>query len=83
VKAGAYDLRSVDVGVRLIIGAMIEGIKGIIEGAGSRAYIELLTGMVLRGLGVPPRSADNAVSVASRRLHTEGPSKLPWWHPFD
>src|SRR5262249_15860536 len=42
VKAGAYDLRSVDVGVRLIIGTMIEGIKGIIEGSGSRNYIELL-----------------------------------------
>jgi AcrR family transcriptional regulator len=83
VKAGTYDLRSVDVGVRLIIGAMIEGIKGIIEGSGSRIYIELLTGMVLRGLGVPPKSADHAALSASRRLHTEGPAKLPWWRPFD
>lgn len=83
VKAGAYDLRSVELGVRLIIGAMIEGIKGIIEGSGSRSYIELLAGMVLRGLGVPPRSADNATQIASRRLHDEGPSRLPWWRPFD
>jgi len=83
IKAGSYDLRAVDVGVRLILGAMIEGIKGIIDGAGSRAYIEELTGMVLRGLGVPPKIADHAVSVASRRLHDEGPTKLPWWRPFD
>src|SRR6266478_5012261 len=68
-KAGAYDLHSVDVGVRLVIGAMIEGIKGIIDGYGSRAYVETMAGMVLRGLGVPPKSADKAVVKASRRLH--------------
>jgi AcrR family transcriptional regulator len=83
VKAGTYDLRSVEVGVRLILGAMIEGIKGIVEGVGSRAYIEDLTGMMLRGIGVPPRAADSAVRLTSRRLHKEGPEKLPWWQPFD
>jgi AcrR family transcriptional regulator len=82
VKAGTYELRSVDVGVRLIVGATIEGIKGIVEGVGSRAYIEDLTGMVLRGIGVSPRAADSAVRLTSRRLHKEGPDKLPWWKPF-
>ena len=81
-KAGLYDLRSVDVGVRLVIGATLEGIKGIIDGHGSRAYVETMAGMVLRGLGVPPKAADKAVEKASRRLHEEGPSKLSWWRPF-
>jgi AcrR family transcriptional regulator len=83
LKTGNYDVHSVDVGVRLVIGAMIEGIKGIIDGAGSRTYIETMAGMVLRGLGVPPKSADRAVQVASKRLHQEGPFKLPWWRPFN
>ena len=82
LKAGTYDLRSVDVGVRMIVGAMIEAIKGIIDGVGSRAYIEMMTGMVLRGLGVPPKTADKAVIVASKSMHHDGPSKLLWWRHF-
>ena len=82
-KAGVYDIHSIDVAVRLLIGAMIEGIKGIIEGSGSRAYIEAMAGMVLRSLGVAPKVADKAVAAAARRLHREAPGKLPWWRPFD
>jgi AcrR family transcriptional regulator len=83
VKAGAYDVGAIDVGVRLVIGAMIEGMKGIIDGFGSRSYIEMMTGMVLRGLGASPKVADKAVALTSKRLHREAPLKLPWWRPFD
>lgn len=83
IKAGAYDVRSIDVGVRLIIGATIEGIRGIVEGAGSRSYIETLTGMMLRALGVPPRAADAVTQATSKRLHAEGPRLFPWWASFN
>jgi AcrR family transcriptional regulator len=82
-KAGLYDIRSIDVAVRLLVGTLTEGIKGIIEGSGSRAYIEALTGMMLRSLGVPPKSADKAAVNASKRLHKEAPGKLSWWKPFE
>jgi AcrR family transcriptional regulator len=82
-KAGLYDFRSLDVAVRLLVGAMVEGIKGIIEGDGSRAYIEAMAGMVLRSLGVAPKAADKAAAAAARRLHREAPIKLAWWQPFD
>jgi hypothetical protein len=82
-KAGLYDFRSLDVAVRLLVGAMVEGIKGIIEGAGSRAYIEAMASMVLRSLGVAPKTADKAAAAAARRLHREAPRKLAWWQAFD
>jgi AcrR family transcriptional regulator len=78
-KSGDFVVESVDASVDLLVGAKVEAILRIISGQGSSAYIQIMTAMVLRSLGVPPAKADKAVRTTFKRLQVEAPGKLPWW----
>lgn len=78
---GALDFKSIDAATDLVIGISLEGARRILRtGTLDGAYIRELTGMVLRGLGVPPADADLAVGLAWRRL-VEASDTLHWWKP--
>ena len=82
VKAGVFSIDDLDVALDLIIGTKVEGIRHLISFGPSRTYIEMMTGMILRSLGVAPMDANGFVQAASDRLHEMGPAQLPWWRPF-
>ena len=83
VDAGAFAIAEIDVALDLIIGSKVEGIRRLLRGSGSRAYVETLTAMMLRSLGVDGARADAAARDAGTLLREQGPELLPWWRSFD
>lgn len=83
IDAGMFKIVDIDVALDLVIGAKIEGIRRLLQGSGSRQYIELMAGMILRSLGVPSARADRAARRAGVLLREQAPDALPWWRPFD
>lgn len=78
-KSGDYDIDSVDVAVDLLLGAKIEAISRIISQDVGAAYIQTMTGHVLRSFGVSRARAGRAVQTAFDRIMTEGPTQISWW----
>lgn len=78
VETGDYAVPSADIATDLLMGAKIEAIRRVIEGA-PLDYVQRMTSMVLRSFGVTPSKADKSVAAAYRRLEREAPGKIAWW----
>lgn len=78
VETGDYVVPSADVATDLLMGAKIEGIRRVLEGAGLD-YIHRMASMVLRSFGVTPSKADKSAIAAYRRLEVEAPGRIAWW----
>ena len=81
VETGDYVVPSADIATDLLMGAKIEAIRRVLEGA-PLAYVQRMTSMVLRSFGVTPSKADKSVAAAYRRLEREAPGKIAWWRPM-
>lgn len=80
-ESGAMHFDSIDAAVDLLIGTSLEGARRILRTRRlDTAYIRELTAMVLRGLGVAPAPAAQAVAQAWQRLEDEA-ATLHWWQP--
>lgn len=79
VETGDYEVPSIEVASDVLMGAKIEAIQRLIAGRGSRAYVQGVAEMVLRGLGVAPAKAEKSVAKAWDRLHELGPATITWW----
>lgn len=81
-SSGALKFQSMDAAVDLVIGSTLEAARRIVRTRSLDAdYVRELSAMVLRGLGVPPATADRAVGQAWQRLVDEAAS-LHWWQPL-
>lgn len=78
VATGDYAVPSAEIATDLLMGAKIEAIRRVIDGA-PLAYVQQMTSMVLRSFGVTPSRADQRVIAAYDRLEREAPGKIPWW----
>ncbi len=78
VETGDYVVPSADIATDLLMGAKIEAIRRVLQGA-SLDYVQRMTSMVLRSFGVTPSKADKSVIVAYQRLEREAPGKIAWW----
>ncbi|QUT07181.1 TetR/AcrR family transcriptional regulator [Sphingobium phenoxybenzoativorans] len=83
LAASIFSIDDMDVALDLVIGAKIEGVRHLINGGGSRRYIEAMATMILKSLGLAPDAAISVVRAASNRLHREAPAQLNWWRTFD
>ena len=81
VETGDYVVPSTDIATDLLMGAKIEAIRRVIEGA-SLDYVRQMASMVLRSFGVTPSRADKSVVAAYARLEREAPGKIAWWRPI-
>ena len=78
VETGDYVVPSADIATDLLMGAKIEAIRRVLEGA-RLDYVQRMTSMVLRSFGVTPSKADKSVTAAYQRLEREAPGKIAWW----
>ena len=78
METGDYVVPSADIATDLLMGAKIEAIRRVLQGA-SLDYVQRMTSMVLRSFGVTPSKADKSVIVAYQRLEREAPGKIAWW----
>jgi hypothetical protein len=83
LRCGDYKIEVIDAAVHLTIGAMVEGMRHLLEAPRSQAYIQELTAMTLRGMGVPTSQATATARRASAQLDREAGDLFPWWKPFD
>ncbi len=82
LRDGVFRIRDVNAALDVIMGAKIEAVRHLIQGQGSRYYIETVTSMVLRAIGLAPDDADETAAIAAMRLHRDAPGHVPWWVPF-
>jgi AcrR family transcriptional regulator len=82
LATGAFRFESLDAAIDLTVGATVEGIRRIVKGKGSVAYVEYLTCMLLCGLGAKPSAARRAAEAAVRRLRKLGKGTFAWWQPL-
>ena len=78
VATGDYTVPSADIATDLLMGAKIEAIRRVIDGA-PLDYVQQMTSMVLRSFGVALSRADQSVVTAYNRLECEAPGKISWW----
>lgn len=81
IEGGDFTVPSVEVATDLLMGAKTEAILRIISGARSRSYIQMMTSMILRSLGVPASRADRITARAYERLCEISPGRIEWWVP--
>jgi AcrR family transcriptional regulator len=82
ITTGEYKVAMLEASGDLVLGLQTEAIRRIIRGEQKGAYIQAMTGMLLRGLGVPPAKADKIVAQSYKRLCEEAPRSIPWWKPI-
>jgi len=78
-QRGVLSFDSIDAALDLAVGATVEGTRRVLHHQRfDEAYFCELAALILRGLGMTPDSARQAVDQAWRHLmtHTEA---LPWW----
>ena len=79
-QQGAVAFVDIDAALNLFIGTMTQAIRHLVEtGPKTRAYVENVTVMILRGLGLRIEEARGIVSGRLRHIHTMAPDFLPWW----
>lgn len=78
VDTGDYVVPSIDIATDLLMGAKIEAVRRVIQGA-RLDYVHRMTSIVLRSFGVTPVQADSNVIAAYNRLEREAPGKISWW----
>lgn len=77
---GEIDIVSLDAARNMSLGAMFEAIRHLHKsGERRREYVESLTAMILRGLGVLPKKAAELVRQKSIHIRGLAPDRLEWW----
>jgi AcrR family transcriptional regulator len=79
VAAGHFHVANVECGLDLLIGTKVEAIRRIVRGGLDVTYVEAMSAMILRGLGLVPAEAEGVASAMSKRLEAAAPSSLGWW----
>ncbi len=82
-ETGDFNVASIEAAGDMLLGLQTEAIRRIIRGEYRGEYVQIVTGMMLRGLGVPPGKADGAVEYTYHRLHAEASHSIPWWNAID
>ncbi len=83
VKSGDFTVVSIEAAGDVLLGLQTEAIRRIIRGHHRGEYVQIMTGMMLRSLGVPPAVSDASVKQAYARLCEEAAASIPWWKPID
>ena len=77
---GSIRIRNVDSAASLVVGALMEAIRHLQRtGQRSRDYVENLTAMILRALGVDYEHAPDLVRDRSIYIRGLAPDCLDWW----
>lgn len=77
--AGVLSFDSLDAAIDFSVGATLEGTRRILHAPGlDAAYAHQLTVLILRGLGMAPDAASQAVAQAWQVLASRS-GELPWW----
>ena len=76
VEAGDYQVPSVNDASGLLLGTTVEAIQRLIMERGSLAYVQGMTSLVPRSLGVDPARADRSVAIAFERLFKKAPGTI-------
>ena len=78
MATGAFQLKSIDFAADMVLGTIVEAVLRIISQSTPVDYIQIMTEMVLRGLGMEAGQAIALVQRAHARLVAEGPAKTLW-----
>ncbi len=79
-QQGVVEFAEIDAALSLFIGTMTQGIRHLVKTRQkSRAYVENVTIMMLRALGVGPEDARRIVNDRSLHIRGVAPEFLPWW----
>lgn len=72
---------NIDAGLTLAAGALLEAMRQIVQGKRrlSRAYVEEVVVMILRGLGVADKVAEQTVGESAAFIRANAPTRLAWW----
>lgn len=77
---GLIEFRDLNAAVSLLDGALIEGMEQLRSGCDNpRVYVEDITRLCLRGLGVNNEEAKSLVSVNAVFIRATAPDRLKWW----
>lgn len=81
MKAGVYNLPSVDSGLDLLVGSKIEAIRRIVRNEGNidPSYPRIICTLILRGFGVTPSKAHKVSNTISDRLDIEAADLFKSW----
>lgn len=71
MKAGVYDLPSVESGLDLLVGSKIAAIRRIVRSQDNitEAYPQIISTLILRGFGVPSKDAHAIARAMAKRLN--------------
>ena len=79
-QQGAIEFAEVDAALALFIGTLTQAIRHLVKTERkSRAYVENVTIMILRGLGTELEDARGVVKERSLQIRSMPPNFLPWW----
>ena len=74
------EFTDVEAAVSLFVGATMEAVRRLVSSdKRSRAYVEELAVMILRGIGVEPRKAANLSHDRAMYIRGLAPDCIPWW----
>ena len=81
--AGAFRVDRLDAAIDFQMGLAMEAMRHLLQDATDAAgYIEAMTAMGLRGLGVDAREAADMARFALADVAARAPRFLPWWQPL-
>ena len=79
-EAKAVEFVDVEAAVSLFIGSTMEAVRRLVSSdKRSRAYVEELASMILRGLGVEPGRAANLTHDRAMYIRGLAPDCISWW----
>jgi AcrR family transcriptional regulator len=77
---GEIEFEDVNAASSLLLGTLMEAIQYLsFSGKRKRGYVEDLSVMILRGLGVAPERARKVVRERAIYVRGLAPDRLPWW----
>ncbi|WP_395396107.1 TetR/AcrR family transcriptional regulator (plasmid) [Novosphingobium sp. BL-8A] len=81
IATGDFKIAELDVAVDFIVGVKTQAIRRLVQSSASQSYIQTITSMILRSLGLCAQVADTATLEAAYKLASAGPDRLSWWRP--
>lgn len=82
--AGAFRIERLDAAIDFQMGLALEAMRHLLrDPSDAAAYIEAMTAMGLRGLGVDTAAAADMARYALSDVSARAPVYLPWWRPID
>lgn len=76
ITDGLFDVPGVECGLDLLIGTKVQAIRRIVRGDCDTAYVETISQLILRGLGLSPTRAEKTIEMMSALLETEAPARV-------